>query len=310
MEWAEGREGKAQGAESFKSTSRKLVESLLVAVGLHLQLLGRRKDPTKTTYLRSRIDDVRSEHQIGTLTGMPLVRSRRALPLPGASILPQSSIACSRQANTGACSRSVLLPCSVNLPQKAECTFPLSSDHLITLTVFNVHRALLTNTILLGVPNVFVCDGESDTDVYCVTSLPLVAEVPASLQPTHLQASVPHPPWIDTFPNALVRDTLIRNIGLFNDDELCMNILGTLVCNQDAGLGKYQRDDNGELDGMIVWADSWDVKSWELTKGFLSKWGWIFREAWEDILEAANYWRGLREEMLLRLRRPRELRVV
>ena len=50
-----------------------------------------------------------------------------------------------------------------------------------------------------------------------------------------------------------------------------------------------------EMRGVLVWADPWDASNWELTEGFLRKWGWIFQGA-TDIIEASNGWRARRGE--------------
>ena len=50
-----------------------------------------------------------------------------------------------------------------------------------------------------------------------------------------------------------------------------------------------------ELRGVLVWADPWDASNWELTEGFLRKWGWTLRGA-TDLIDASNKWREKRGE--------------
>lgn len=48
--------------------------------------------------------------------------------------------------------------------------------------------------------------------------------------------------------------------------------------------------------GLIVWGDPWEAKNWEVTEGFVRRWGWMMKGCWEGILEATNFWRGIRGE--------------
>ena len=133
-----------------------------------------------------------------------------------------------------------------------------------------------------------------------VTSLPLAAHIPQSLQPTYLQATVPHPPWVDVFPDASVRDTLIYHLGTFDDDLLAMDVLGGLPCNEDYKKDVYGDEwdwmDPEELNGVIVWGDPWKSESWELSEKFVARWGWIFQGCFEQAISATNRWRELRHE--------------
>jgi hypothetical protein len=45
----------------------------------------------------------------------------------------------------------------------------------------------------------------------------------------------------------------------------------------------------------MVWADPWDIRGWEMTGGFVRKWGFILKDC-AEFFEASNYWRRSRGE--------------
>lgn len=53
-------------------------------------------------------------------------------------------------------------------------------------------------------------------------------------------------------------------------------------------------DDEIERRGIIAWSPPWDIAGWEMSEGFLSKWGWLFRGV--GVLAATNRWRVERGE--------------
>ncbi|KAJ0414918.1 hypothetical protein BJY00DRAFT_294277 [Aspergillus carlsbadensis] len=63
--------------------------------------------------------------------------------------------------------------------------------------------------------------------------------VPPALSPTVVQIRVPHHPWLDCFPFPQVRDNIIRVAQLFNDCDLCTDIMDPANggCRDD-GLGR------------------------------------------------------------------------
>lgn len=46
---------------------------------------------------------------------------------------------------------------------------------------------------------------------------------------------------------------------------------------------------------LIVWDDPWDISSWEVTPGYLKKWGWLL-EGCEELILSTNRWRASRYE--------------
>lgn len=108
------------------------------------------------------------------------------------------------------------------------CIFPLSSDHLIPLIHYNVWRAIVTNMILLGSAQMFGCDGQVHHGALTIR-LPIPPNIPPSLEPTPLQREVEHEPWIDLFPLPALRDALIRADGMYDDCDLCCDMVGGIV---------------------------------------------------------------------------------
>ena len=55
--------------------------------------------------------------------------------------------------------------------------------------------------------------------------------------------------------------------------------------------------------GLIVWGEPHEMRSWELTPGFLAKWAWEV-EGCEELIEMSNYWRMQRGEEPMQLSQP------
>lgn len=161
-----------------------------------------------------------------------------------------------------------------------------TTDHLLTLTKLNVYRAFMSNISALGLTMDWM--NSDDTLSPFNTFGPELVEqtsIPPSLRPTQLQRTVPHHPWLDFFPLPQIRDNLLRAGDFFDDEELCVDILGFW-------------DTSGGEKSLIVWGDPWDPYSWEVTEAFVRKWGWVIRGCTE-ILQSTNRWREKRGERKL-----------
>ncbi|RBR15321.1 hypothetical protein FVER53590_01810 [Fusarium verticillioides] len=170
---------------------------------------------------------------------------------------------------------------------QSNIAFPLSSDHLITLLQYNALRALAVNrTFISGMLTTPLDCG--DEDVIHVVPYPANPDsLPSALLPTVLQQTVMHCDWIDMFPSPEARDCLIRAYGTFDEDDLWADCIG--------GLYEGFPDDEMERRGLIAWSPPWDVSGWEMSKGFIKKWGWLFKDL-SGPLEATNRWRVERGE--------------
>jgi hypothetical protein len=98
---------------------------------------------------------------------------------------------------------------------------------------------------------------------------------------------VPHSDWIDIFPCAEGRDRLIQATSTLDGDDLWADCIG--------GLFEGFPDDEIERRGIIAWSIPWDIRGWEMSEGFLRKWGWLFKGLLGP-LEATNRWRIERGE--------------
>ncbi|PVH96541.1 hypothetical protein DM02DRAFT_644731 [Periconia macrospinosa] len=171
--------------------------------------------------------------------------------------------------------------------QSPNIIFPLSSDHLIVLLQYNALRGLTTNRSLIT--GLFItplaCTAEEVIHTVPYPSNPSL--IPPQLLPTYLQQTVPHADWIDIFPSAEGRDRLIRAAGTFDEDDLWADCIG--------GLFEGFPADEIANRGIVAWSPPWDIAGWEMTEGFLRKWGWLFGGL-PGGLEATNRWRAERGE--------------
>ncbi|KAI9368689.1 hypothetical protein BJX61DRAFT_537053 [Aspergillus egyptiacus] len=165
-----------------------------------------------------------------------------------------------------------------------------SADHLLSLTRINVHRAFVSNMLTLGITWEWMADdsisplsmaspGGSFLDLGHA-----VVPLPDSLRPTPLQRNHVHHTWIDLFPCPIMRDNLIRVGNDWDDEELCTDIMG--FWDGTTATGPF---------GLIIWGEPSDLRSWEITEGFLRKWGWVVHGCVE-LMWSTNYWRARRGE--------------
>lgn len=157
---------------------------------------------------------------------------------------------------------------------------------LSSLVQFNFVRALMTNAAVLGITSSEL-GGETISYFYatgpCLSTVnPKVDALPSGLQPTDLQRRTLHHPWFDLLPVPQLRDNLFRHgIETLDEDDLCCTL---------GGLGEH-----GDS-GFIIWGNSWDVSSWEVTEDFTrSAWGWVIDGCFE-LYESTNKWRAKRGE--------------
>lgn len=182
---------------------------------------------------------------------------------------------------------SLQIPAKTGHLPAVRIMFPLSSDHLITLLQFNVLRSCLANRRLISGLNVIPVDECSSAALHVLPNSSYPDSIPPSLQPTLLQRTVPHEEWIDILPHARWRDNLILAVGTFDEDELWSDTVGGLFEGFPAS--------ESERRGVIAWSPPWHVRGWEMSEGFLRKWGWSMVGC-EDVLEATNKWRNQRGE--------------
>jgi hypothetical protein len=170
---------------------------------------------------------------------------------------------------------------TVELPHLIE--FPLSPDHcLITLVQYNVVRAFIHNMSLLSLlhhlpPGCSSSFGVSEINIAAAKNIPL------NLQSTPLQRSISPPFWINAIPFPKLRDNLILMAGQYDSRELLL----------DLGLRVYEGFDDIERCGFLVWEDPWLAAAWEVSEGFVRRWGFLLKGC-SEVIETANRWRTLR----------------
>lgn len=215
------------------------------------------------------------------------------------------------------------------------CTDPpipiFSADHLIHLVQHNVFRALMANKSLILSASVVLEESSLPTPIeqfptkLCggltvVHPLPGYP-VPDTLYPTPLQMSCAHTGWINMFPFPRFRDNLIKKGIDFIPEEMCKDLFGDIFPNNNEsahsenvpeftlassftaeGADVIEFEDQGDFTAgrkcLITWDDPSRIESWEVTPGFVRKWGWAL-EGCQDLIEASNRWRESRNEKLM-----------
>ncbi|PCD31378.1 hypothetical protein AU210_011033 [Fusarium oxysporum f. sp. radicis-cucumerinum] len=224
---------------------------------------------------------------------------------------------------------------AVSINYHPPCTLPSTTKSVIAVQApsstdqpgqFNVYRAFISikrtiNTISLD-PTTCPVFGPCLDDT---TRYPPIPNIPSSLAPTILQQTQYHFPWINIMPFARLRDNLIRREGRFDNFELWRDLVGDLMSytaapwqrgtpfsfsasipetEQSRGFILENYIDTDELtagrNGLIIWGEPHDMKSWEATPGFLTKWSWAV-EGCDELVEVSNRWRIRRGAEPMRL---------
>ncbi|KAH8809193.1 hypothetical protein F5884DRAFT_858691 [Xylogone sp. PMI_703] len=183
-------------------------------------------------------------------------------------------------------------PCFKYISLDGTVTLPLSPDHLIPLVQFNAFRGTLTNMLILSVAHLLPRECDIAEALRTTPLFPSPAALPPSLAPTTLQQSIPHDMWIDLLPHGTMRDNAISIMHMFNHYDICNDMLGWL----------NQGKNDIEMTGVLVWGNPWEVSGWEVTEGFVKKWGFLLKGC-REIMAATNYWRTQRgdEELVFEI---------
>ncbi|KAJ6123492.1 hypothetical protein N7471_010809 [Penicillium samsonianum] len=116
-----------------------------------------------------------------------------------------------------------------------------TADHLMTLTKVNVFRAFAQNLRLIGWSEYWMDHDAISPFNTALPQKPLTPDdnslIPTNLQPTRIQKSIQHHPWLDFFPLPKMRDNLIEAGDDWDDEQLCHDIMGFWgESTMDAGL--------------------------------------------------------------------------
>jgi hypothetical protein len=181
-----------------------------------------------------------------------------------------------------------LLSLAPNAPSQKDLPgvmWTLPADHrLLTLVHYNVLRAMLLNMSILSLLDNFpgTCG-----PVLSIPSFGVIPphQIPPDLRPTLVQSSRPHPFWIDAIPFPKMRENIIVHLGTYDIDEL----------RRDFGEGLYEGFDDVERRCCLVWGESWSMRGWEMSEGFMKKWGFLLQGC-STLVGSTNYWREIRGE--------------
>lgn len=164
------------------------------------------------------------------------------------------------------------------------------SDLLLVITQLNIVRALHVNMDALGYRG-----PEMDDEALSAFSMigPRCSHfrgdsalLPPSLQPTTIQRTIPHHPWLDLIPIPNMRDNLIRAVASLDDVQLCHDM---------CGIGSTRVVNGKRATGVLVWKDPWDPSGWEITEMFFRHWAWALQDC-QELFHSTNTWRRRRGE--------------
>lgn len=93
---------------------------------------------------------------------------------------------------------------------------------------------------------------------------------PLPLHPTELQLTVPHPRWFDRFPNSRWRDSLIRALGVIDEEDLLKDLFTQPSWTIETGGRKGANWESAAWESA-----AWDPKAWKMEDSFRAKWGWL-----------------------------------
>lgn len=160
-----------------------------------------------------------------------------------------------------------------------------SADHLLTLSKVNVFQAFWHIFTVMGMSEPWMHEDALSPFSTLHPGYIDSQSLPLSLQPTALQRTQSHHPWLDCFPLPTLRDNLLRAVDHFDEDQLCLDIMAFW-------------DPSIENCSLLVWGEPTDPKSWEVTESFLRKWPWVIRGC-PELIQSTNYWRRQRGEKMI-----------
>lgn len=125
-------------------------------------------------------------------------------------------------------------------------------------------------------------------DDFYTQDLTMPKEAPVALRATYTQRTVLHDAWIDVLPYPKLRDNIIEGVEGLDEDTLCEDFLG----------GYSEGKSEVQSRGMVLWGEPWSADGWEISEGFVRKWGFLMKGC-EDLLRSTNRWRAARGEKRL-----------
>lgn len=160
-----------------------------------------------------------------------------------------------------------------------------TSDTLLTIVSLNVFRAFATNAQLLGYSYAMLADDDSMSPFPSGGASRSPVE---SFRPTAIQATIPHHPVYDVFPDPKLREAIILSNGGDDAVDMCWDLIGMPSLS------------NGMPSGLLVWGESHLIESWEVSEEFAVRNKALLRDCVE-LIASTNRWRAIRGEEPLAL---------
>lgn len=214
-----------------------------------------------------------------------------------AAISPESNVAtpspnASRSTGLGTLSKvETSVPSTHTSVKSVLSQNPPLEIYLSAIIKQNTVAALMSNMSLFGMTIGSICLEVTVSSVSMLLSPILldVHKIPTCLQPTSLQRTRPHHPWIDLLPSPALRNRILDDSCMIDEKEFRRDIVGS---------GKSPI--NRGRPGFIVWGNATNVKDWEVAPWLAWKWKHILADC-DDLMSATNFWRSIRGECALNL---------
>jgi len=157
----------------------------------------------------------------------------------------------------------------IQTPMSPHQTPPVPSDHrFITLQFNSMFNASILNSIVLSFDSLSMIN--DDTISPFNNQIAVSPNIPKDLEPTKMQKTVPHHPYIDIIPFPGFRDKMLRVLDIIDEDDVCGMML---------------------TDWGVWGSQPWDKTSWEVGEKFAEKY-WFLMD--EEMKRTSDFWRGQR----------------
>ncbi|KAF8422013.1 hypothetical protein EV426DRAFT_607157 [Tirmania nivea] len=154
-----------------------------------------------------------------------------------------------------------------------------SDNRFITLQFNSIVNASMLNCIILSCDTLNMMDEDALSpfnDQFAISP-----NIPKDLEPTQMQITVPHHPYIDIVPFPGFRNKMLRFLDIIDEEDVCSMIY------TDWG----------------VWGNRpWDKTSWEVGEKFAEKY-WFLMD--EEMKRVSDFWRGQRGLKPLKIQQKR-----
>ncbi|CAM1505537.1 Fc.00g111740.m01.CDS01 [Cosmosporella sp. VM-42] len=164
----------------------------------------------------------------------------------------------------------------------------------LRLETWCVVGAMLENCLHVGITQAMFCSDNAISPFFRLQSAEssgLVASVQRvfkslqyDLRPTLAQITTEHHPYIDAIPFQDIRDNLIEQMDVIDEDEFFHDALNHLRCW-------------GGVAGAHT-GSPWDSRSWEASEMFLRKWSHIVGGDDGELTRQSRWWRSLRGDRI------------